>query len=291
MSLSKGDLGYHIEEELDEEFEPVRRALNSTIERLNELVLDISKASSSVSAAAREIRLGTTDLSDRTEAQATSLEETAASMQEITATVQQNEDTSAGAVKLAAEATQKAERGGKVVIEAVAAMADIENSSRQISDIIGVINEIAFQTNLLALNAAVEAARAGEQGRGFAVVAGEVRNLAQRSAKASVEIKKLINASVSKVKDGTHLVRESGDNLVEIVEAIKNVSDMINSMSIATKEQSQGIGEIGRAITEMDNMTQQNAGLAEETTAASENMLGEAEALLELVTFFKTKSA
>ncbi|MDD1781185.1 methyl-accepting chemotaxis protein [Enterovibrio sp. ZSDZ35] len=212
-------------------------------------------------------------------------------MQEITATVQQNEDTSAGAVKLAAEATQKAERGGKVVIEAVAAMADIENSSRQISDIIGVINEIAFQTNLLALNAAVEAARAGEQGRGFAVVAGEVRNLAQRSAKASVEIKKLINASVSKVKDGTHLVRESGDNLVEIVEAIKNVSDMINSMSIATKEQSQGIGEIGRAITEMDNMTQQNAGLAEETTAASENMLGEAEALLELVTFFKTKSA
>ncbi|KXF82347.1 chemotaxis protein [Enterovibrio coralii] len=291
LNLSKGDLNFCIREELDEEFEPVRHALNSTVERLNELVLDISRASTQVSTAAREIRLGTTDLSDRTETQATSLEETAASMQEITATVQQNDDTSQNAVSLASEATQKAERGGKVVLEAVSAMGDIENSSKQISDIIGVINEIAFQTNLLALNAAVEAARAGEQGRGFAVVAGEVRNLAQRSAKASVEIKELINASVSKVKDGTHLVRESGDNLVEIVEAIKNVSDMINSMSVATKEQSQGIAEINRAITEMDNMTQQNAGLAEETTAASENMLGEAENLLELVKFFKTRVA
>ncbi|WP_342068303.1 methyl-accepting chemotaxis protein [Enterovibrio nigricans] len=291
MRLSQGDLSDRIDQDLDEEFEPVKAALNSTVERLNELVLDIYKASSSVSATAREIQSGTTELSNRTEIQATNLEETAASTQEITATLKQNADTSESAVKLANEATKKAERGGKVVVDAVAAMEDIENASNQISDIIGVINEIAFQTNLLALNAAVEAARAGEQGRGFAVVAGEVRNLAQRSAKASIEIKNLINASVSKVKDGTHLVRESGENLVEIVEAIKNVSDLIGMMSVATKEQSMGIVDINRTITEMDNMTQQNAGLAEETTAASENMLGEAENLLELVQFFKTRRA
>ncbi|EOD78181.1 Methyl-accepting chemotaxis protein [Grimontia indica] len=291
VSLSKGDLSVSIPSKLDEEFEPVREALNSTIERLNELVVDINRTATSVSNAAREIKVGTSDLSDRTESQASSLEETAASMQEMTSTVQQNADTSQSAVKQASEATKKAERGGSVVEDAVNAMAEIENSSKQISDIIGVINEIAFQTNLLALNAAVEAARAGEQGRGFAVVAGEVRNLAQRSAKASVEIKDLINASVNKVKDGTQLVRESGENLVEIVDAIRSVSSMIDNMSTATQEQYQGIGEINRAVTEMDNMTQQNAGLAEEATAASENMLVEAENLQELVRFFKTRSA
>ncbi len=200
LKLSKGDLRHSIEETLDEEFEPVRNALNSTMHRLNELVSDITRLSVSVSTAAREIKTGTTDLSDRTESQATSLEETSASMQEMTSTVRLNADTAVTANTLSADATTKAERGGKVVLEAVDAMAEIENSSKQISDIIGVINEIAFQTNLLALNAAVEAARAGEQGRGFAVVAGEVRNLAQRSAKASVEIKELINASVSKIK-------------------------------------------------------------------------------------------
>ncbi|WP_394208815.1 PAS domain-containing protein [Enterovibrio calviensis] len=291
LSLSKGDLNHTVGETLDAEFEPVRNALNSTVDHLNKLVTDIVRGSNSVGSGAREIKLGTTDLSDRTESQAASLEETAASMQEITATVQQNADTSQSAVMLANEATQKAERGGKVVLEAVGAMAEIEKSSKQISDIIGVINEIAFQTNLLALNAAVEAARAGEQGRGFAVVAGEVRNLAQRSAKASIEIKELINASVNKTKDGTHLVRESGNNLIEIVDAIKSVSKLIGDMSRATQEQSQGIGEINRAVTEMDNMTQQNAGLAEETTAASENLLAEAESLLELVTFFKTRAS
>ncbi|PML78360.1 methyl-accepting chemotaxis protein [Enterovibrio norvegicus] len=291
LKLSKGDLRHSIEETLDEEFEPVRNALNSTMHRLNELVSDITRLSVSVSAAAREIKTGTTDLSDRTESQATSLEETSASMQEMTSTVRLNADTAVTANTLSADATTKAERGGKVVLEAVDAMAEIENSSKQISDIIGVINEIAFQTNLLALNAAVEAARAGEQGRGFAVVAGEVRNLAQRSAKASVEIKELINASVSKIKDGTHLVRESGDNLVNIVEAIKEVSGMLSNMSTATREQSLGIEEINRAVTEMDNMTQQNAGLVEETTAASENLLVEAENLLDLVKYFKTSAA
>ncbi|WP_422111082.1 methyl-accepting chemotaxis protein [Enterovibrio norvegicus] len=259
--------------------------------RLNELVSDITRLSVSVSTAAREIKTGTTDLSDRTESQATSLEETSASMQEMTSTVRLNADTAVTANTLSADATTKAERGGKVVLEAVDAMAEIENSSKQISDIIGVINEIAFQTNLLALNAAVEAARAGEQGRGFAVVAGEVRNLAQRSAKASVEIKELINASVSKIKDGTHLVRESGDNLVNIVEAIKEVSGMLSNMSTATREQALGIEEINRTVTEMDNMTQQNAGLVEETTAASENLLVEAENLLDLVKYFKTSAA
>lgn len=291
VKLSKGDLTHSIEDTLDAEFEPVRCALNSTVNRLNELVRDISSLSLSVSNAAREIKMGTTDLSDRTESQASSLEQTSASMQEMTSTVRLNADSAVTANTLSAEATDKAERGGKVVLEAVEAMAEIENSSKQISDIIGVINEIAFQTNLLALNAAVEAARAGEQGRGFAVVAGEVRNLAQRSAKASVEIKELINASVTKIKDGTHLVRESGDNLVNIVEAIKDVSGMLSNMSTASREQSLGIEEINRVVTEMDNMTQQNAGLVEETTAASDNLLIEADNLLDLVKYFKISVA
>lgn len=291
LALSKGDLSHEITDVLDPEFEPVRQALNSTFLRLNELVSDITQASQSVSTAAREIKLGTTDLSDRTESQASSLEQTAASMQQMTSTVSQNAETAKNAVKHANDATKKAESGGVVVRGAVSAMEEIEASSKQISDIIGVINEIAFQTNLLALNAAVEAARAGEQGRGFAVVAGEVRNLAQRSAKASVDIKALINTSVTKVKDGTQLVRDSGDNLISIVDAIKQVSGMIDSMNVATQEQSQGIGEINRAVADMDNMTQQNAGLAEQTTAASENLLMEAESLLELVKFFKTRTA
>lgn len=175
----------------------------------------------------------------------------------------------------------------QVVNRAVQAIAEIEESSKRISDIIGVINDIAFQTNLLALNAAVEAARAGEQGRGFAVVAGEVRNLAQRSSKASIEIKDLINTSVNKVQDGTTLVRESGDTLEEIVEAVKGVSTMISTINNATQEQSLGIGEIGKAITSMETMTQQNAGLAEETTAVSNGLLSEADNLLNLVQFFQ----
>ncbi|MEI8608720.1 methyl-accepting chemotaxis protein [Enterovibrio sp. Hal110] len=291
LKLSKGDLRHSIEETLDEEFEPVRNALNSTMHRLNELVSDITRLSVSVSTAAREIKTGTTDLSDRTESQATSLEETSASMQEMTSTVRLNADTAVTANTLSADATTKAERGGKVVLEAVDAMAEIENSSKQISDIIGVINEIAFQTNLLALNAAVESCACWRARPRVCCGCREVRNLAQRSAKASVEIKELINASVSKIKDGTHLVRESGDNLVNIVEAIKEVSGMLSNMSTATREQALGIEEINRTVTEMDNMTQQNAGLVEETTAASENLLVEAENLLDLVKYFKTSAA
>ncbi|MFD2176180.1 methyl-accepting chemotaxis protein [Veronia pacifica] len=290
MSLSKGDLTQSIDEQLDREFEPVRAALNSTISRLNELVTDINQVASSVSSASKEIKTGTIDLSERTETQSASLEETSASMQELTATVSQSADNAQQANELSGTATDKAERGGRVVTDAVNAMSEIETSSKEISDIIGVINEIAFQTNLLALNAAVEAARAGEQGRGFAVVAGEVRNLAQRSAKASVEIKELINKSVSKVKDGTHLVRESGDNLLEIVDSIKEVSSLIATINGATKEQTQGIAEINKSISEMDEMTQQNSGLAEETTASSENLAIEAENLLELIEFFTTKA-
>ncbi len=286
LSLAEGDLNHRITDALDSEFEPVRSALNATIDRLSELITEINRTSLAVSTAAKEIHLGTNDLSSRTESQASSLEQTAASLQEITSTVNQNAKTAKQAVTSASVSTQKAEQGGLVVQEAVQAMAEIETSSKQISDIIGVINEIAFQTNLLALNAAVEAARAGEQGRGFAVVAGEVRNLAQRSAKASIEIKELINSSVNKVKDGTALVHRSGDDLISIVAAIKEVSNLITNISQATQEQSRGISEINRAVNEMDNMTQQNAGLAEETTAASQNLFQEAENLRQLVSFF-----
>jgi methyl-accepting chemotaxis protein len=211
-------------------------------------------------------------------------------MEEMTSTVRQNADNAKVANELAANTQDQAAQGGEVVQRAVTSMAEINDSSKKISDIIGVIDEIAFQTNLLALNAAVEAARAGEQGRGFAVVAGEVRNLAQRSAAAAKEIKELIRDSVSKVEDGTLLVNESGTTLQKIVTSVQKVTEMIADISVASEEQSSGIEQVNKAITQMDEMTQQNAALVEEASAAGESMAEQANGMRQLLTFFKSNA-
>jgi methyl-accepting chemotaxis protein len=243
-------------------------------------------ASLSVSNAAEEISQGNTNLSQRTEQQAASLEETAASMEQITGTVQQNTDNARRASDLALNARERAEEGGQIVGNAVGAMGEINRSSKQVADIIGVIDDIAFQTNLLALNAAVEAARAGEQGRGFAVVATEVRSLAQRSAAAAKEIKGLIQDSVGKTEEGTRLVNQSGKTLEEIVGAVRKVSDIVVEIASASEEQSSGIQQVNKAVTQLDEITQQNAALVEEATTASEAMKEQALSLKEHVDFF-----
>ncbi len=229
---------------------------------------------------------GNTNLSQRTEEQAASLEETSSAMEEMTSTIQQNAGNSKQANSLAQSARDTAENGGRVVGEAVAAMEAINESSKKISDIIGVIDEIAFQTNLLALNASVEAARAGDQGRGFAVVADEVRNLAGRSATAAKEIKELIQDSSSKVEEGSGLVNQSGETLEEIVNSVKKVSDIVAEISTASEEQAAGIDEVNKAVIQMDELTQQNAALVEEAAAASESLGEQAESLERLIRFF-----
>ena len=287
-SLADGDLTQTMVGEFKGEFAELRDAINTSVTNLLNMVNDINEASGSISSGASEIATGNTDLSQRTEEQASSLEETASSMEEMTSTVRQNADNARTANTLASTAREQASKGGEVVSDAVAAMSEINQSSKKISDIIGVIDEIAFQTNLLALNAAVEAARAGEQGRGFAVVAGEVRNLAQRSAGAAKEIKSLINDSVEKVDEGSKLVDESGKTLEEIVEAVKKVSDIIAEIAAASQEQSSGIEEVNKAISQMDEMTQQNAALVEEAASASESMEDQSKSMIELMRFFNT---
>jgi len=286
VSLSKGDLTQTMAGEYHGEFAELRDAVNESINNLFKMVNDIRNSSGSISSAASEISQGNTDLSQRTEEQASSLEETASSMEEMTSTVKQNADNARQANQLASAAREQAEKGGDVVSNAVTAMGEINTSSKKISDIISVIDEIAFQTNLLALNAAVEAARAGEQGRGFAVVAGEVRNLAQRSAGAAKEIKSLINDSVEKVDEGSKLVDESGETLAEIVNAVKKVSDIIAEIAAAGQEQSSGIEQVNKAVMQMDEMTQQNAALVEEAASASESMEEQAKGMMRLMEFF-----
>jgi len=288
VSLAEGDLTQSMQGEFKGEFSELRDAINASVTNLLNMVNDINEASGSISSGATEIATGNTDLSQRTEEQASSLEETASSMEEMTSTVRQNADNARTANTLASTAREQAQKGGEVVSNAVSAMSEINQSSKKISDIIGVIDEIAFQTNLLALNAAVEAARAGEQGRGFAVVAGEVRNLAQRSAGAAKEIKSLINDSVEKVDEGTKLVDESGKTLEQIVEAVKKVNDIIAEIAAASQEQSSGIEEVNKAISQMDEMTQQNAALVEEAASASESMEEQAKSMIELMRFFNT---
>ena len=287
LSLSQGDLSNVIDVSLEGEFDVLREAMNSTIERFSEMVSQIRTSADFVSTSANEIQTGTTDLSQRTESQASSLEETSSSVEQLTQTVNQNADNSKEAVALAEEANNKATEGGEVVNQAVVAMREIGDASKKIADIIGVIDEIAFQTNLLALNAAVEAARAGEQGRGFAVVAAEVRNLAQRSAGAAKEIKALINDSVKKVAEGTRLVDDSGETLTGIVGSIESVLSLISNISVASQEQATGINHVNTAVSQMDTMTQQNAALVEETSAVSASMNTEARKLQELMRFFK----
>ncbi|WP_407644843.1 methyl-accepting chemotaxis protein [Flocculibacter collagenilyticus] len=285
-ALAHGNLTKRIEADYEGVFDKLKRDANATADKLTDVIARISSSATMVASGADEIAQGNTDLSQRTEEQASSLEETASSMEEMTATVQQNAENSKVANELASDAKDRAQQGGEIVARAVSGMAEINEASNKIADIIGVIDEIAFQTNLLALNAAVEAARAGEQGRGFAVVAGEVRNLAQRSAAAAKEIKDLIRDSVTKVEDGTMAVNQSGETLKEIVEAVEKVSKMIADISVASQEQSSGILEVNKAIAQMDEMTQQNAALVEEASAAGESMAEQARAMSQLLSFF-----
>ena len=285
-ALAHGDLSEKIHREYQGSFGKLKNDANSTVDKLISILTGISDAANAVSCGADEIAQGNTDLSQRTEEQASSLEETASSMEEMTSVVKQSSENAKHANELSNEAWGVAERGGKVVSKAVLAMGEINQASKKISDIISVIDEIAFQTNLLALNAAVEAARAGEQGRGFAVVAGEVRNLAQRSAGAAKEIKDLIRDSVSKVEDGTQLVNESGATLEGIVESVQKVSQMIGDITTAAVEQTSGIEQVNTAVSQMDEMTQQNAALVEQASAAGEALSEQARQLMELITFF-----
>ena len=264
-------------------FAEIGNGINQLAENMAQVVSRVQVVAGEVSRGAEEISEGNTNLSQRTEEQASSLEETASSMEQMTSTVKQNADNASRASQLAGAARDQADKGGSVVSHAVRAMTEINDASRKIVDIIGVIDEIAFQTNLLALNAAVEAARAGEQGRGFAVVASEVRSLAGRSATAAKEIKGLIQDSVKKVEEGSSLVTQSGQTLDQIVIAVKKVSDIIGEIAGASHEQSAGIDQVNKAVMQLDEMTQQNAALVEEASAASQSMAGQARSLIEVM--------
>ena len=265
----------------------VMAAMDRMQTSLTRVVATVRQGSESVSTASAEIAQGNHDLSARTEEQASALEETAASMEQLSSTVQQNADNARQANQLAQSASTVAIKGGEVVVQVVEIMKGINDSSKKISDIISVIDGIAFQTNILVLNAAVEAARAGEQGRGFAVVASEVRSLAGRSAEAAKEIKSLINASVKRVEQGTVLVDQAGVTMTEVVSSIKRVTDLMSEISAASSEQSQGVAQIGEAVQQMDLVTQQNAALVEEMAAAAESLKGQAQGLVETVAVFK----
>ena len=291
MSLTEGDLTSYIEQVFDEEFKELGDSINSFVHELHETISQINDAVGTISGASTEIAQGNSDLSNRTEEQASNLEETAASMEEITGTVRLNAENANQANSLASQASSIAVEGGHLIQKVVSTMSSINESARKIADIIGVIDGIAFQTNILALNAAVEAARAGEQGRGFAVVASEVRTLAQRSANAAKDIKELISDSVTKIENGNVLVDQSGETMDKVVTAIKRVNDIMAEIAAASIEQATGIDEVGKAITQMDEMTQQNAALVEEAAAAAESMQAQAEQLASRVAMFKISSS
>jgi len=269
------------------DFRKIVEGVNETLEMIVDPIGKVKGAVETINTAAKEIAQGNADLSRRTEEQAASLEKTAASMEELSSTVKQNADNAKQANQLASAASGVAVKGGEVVAEVVATMANINESAQKIEDIISVIDGIAFQTNILALNAAVEAARAGEQGRGFAVVAGEVRNLAQRSASAAKEIKELITDSVNKTAEGTKQVENAGQTMQEIVSSVQRVTDIIGEISAASQEQSAGIEQVNEAIMKMDDVTQQNTALVEEAAAAAESMMEQADELMGAVSVFK----
>ena len=270
---------------------PVALALQGALQRMQAVVASVQQSSAHIETASREIAQGNQELSQRTEAAASSLQETAASMEEINSTMQQGADAARTASQLAVANAEVAARGGQVVAQVVSTMEEINHSSKKIHDIIGTIDGIAFQTNILALNAAVEAARAGEQGRGFAVVAAEVRNLAQRSAEAAKEIKGLIGASVDKVEAGTRLVGEAGSTIGEVVANAQRVADMIGEITAASGEQSSGVGQVHTAVNQLDQMTQQNAALVEESAAATASLREQAQHLAQAIQVFKTVRA
>jgi methyl-accepting chemotaxis protein len=289
-ALAKGDLTQTIDKNYPGTFGEVIAGMNSIVGNLKGLVGNIKNSTDSINTASKEIAAGNNDLSHRTEQQAASLQQTAASMEQLTSTVQHNAQNAQHANQLAIEASDIANQGVDVVGQVVTTMHDIDEASRKIGDIITVIDEIAFQTNILALNAAVEAARAGEQGRGFAVVAVEVRNLAQRAATAAGEIKDLITDSLDKVEGGSKLVTQAGQTMEEILSAVHGVTGMLAKITTASAEQSAGIEQVNQAITQMDDVTQQNAALVEQAAAAAESLEEQAQALVVTVSGFKVAS-
>jgi methyl-accepting chemotaxis protein len=287
QAVASGDLTVATAVQGKDEIAMLLNALYAMQGSLSQVVSNVRTNANSVAMASSEIAQGNNDLSARTEQQASALEETSASMEELNSTVQANADNARQANQLAVSASTVAVQGGDVVAEVVTTMKDINDSSKKIADIIGVIDGIAFQTNILALNAAVEAARAGEQGRGFAVVASEVRNLAQRSAEAAKEIKGLIHASVERVELGTTLVDRAGATMTEVVASIRRVTDIVAEISAASNEQSLGVSQVGEAITQMDQATQQNAALVEESAAAADSLKVQAQQLVQAVAVFR----
>jgi len=289
-AISSGDLTHDIRVQGKDEAARLLQALSVMQKNLARTVGNVRQGSESVATASVEIAQGNTDLSARTESQASALEETAASMEELSSAVKQNADNARQANQLAQSASSVAVKGGEVVAQVVDTMKGINEASKKISDIISVIDGIAFQTNILALNAAVEAARAGEQGRGFAVVASEVRSLAGRSAEAAKEIKSLISASVERVEQGTALVDQAGATMTEVVSSIRRVTDIMGEISAASNEQSAGVAQLGEAVTQMDQATQQNAALVEEMAAAASSLKSRAQELVQTVAVFKLSS-
>ncbi|AVS71354.1 chemotaxis protein [Paracidovorax avenae] len=289
-AVAAGDLTQRIEIHARDEVGLLLESLRDMNTALATVVSRVRQGSESVASASMQIAQGNSDLSSRTESQASALEETAASMEELGSTVAQNADNARQANQLAQASSGVAEQGGAVVAQVVDTMKGISESSRRISDIINVIDGIAFQTNILALNAAVEAARAGEQGRGFAVVAGEVRSLAQRSAGAAKEIKELITASVERVESGAQLADRAGSTMTEVVGSIRRVTDIMGEISAASSEQSAGVAQVGEAVTQMDQTTQQNAALVEEMAAAASSLRSQAQDLVQAVSVFRLAS-
>ena len=287
--ISAGDLGSDIQVDKDDQTETgrLKNALSGMRGSLHQIVSRVRAGTDSIAATSQEIADGNADLSARTETQAGSLQQTAATVEELTTTVRQNADNARQANQLALSASGVAIRGGTVVAKVVTAMDSIDEASRKIADITGVIEGIAFQTNILALNAAVEAARAGEQGRGFAVVASEVRNLAQRSNTAAKEIKQLISTSAEHVNEGARLVDEAGTTMQEIVDSVRRVTDIMGEISAASSEQESGIDQVNQAVAQIDSVTQQNAALVEQAAAAAETMHQQAEELASVVSVFK----
>nr|WP_326530818.1 methyl-accepting chemotaxis protein [Rhodoferax sp.] len=288
--IAQGDLSSSISTAREDEFGTLLRSLATMNDSLGHMVAEVRMSTDSIATASAEIAQGNNDLAHRTEQTSSNLQATASSMDALTATVQHSTDNSRQASALAASASSVAQRGGAVVTQVVSTMQEIDASSKKISDIIGVIDGIAFQTNILALNAAVEAARAGEQGRGFAVVASEVRSLAQRSAEAAKEIKGLIDTSVGKVESGTRLVTDAGATMEEIVQSVRRVADVIGEITAAATTQSSGIAGVNQAIGDLDQMTQQNAALVEQSAAAAESLREQADRMKEAVAVFRVAS-